>query len=68
MLKKFKGKPKKTQESYIQHIVETKIEYEKMILTVWFQFNGTEWDKRQNLIQKFENDELTEVVNRGEWV
>jgi hypothetical protein len=39
-----------------------------MTLDVLFQFNRSEWDKRTDLVQRFENDELTEVINSGEWL
>jgi hypothetical protein len=59
---------KSTQESYAQHIVFTQVEYAGMVLTIWYQFNGEEWDNRMELISKFEAGALTEVVNTGEWI
>jgi hypothetical protein len=69
MLKKFKGKGKFIYgEDFTLHFIRKTIKHKGMTLDVLFQFNRSEWDKRTDLIQKFENDELTEVVNSGEWL
>ena len=69
LVSKFKdvGRPSVT-ENEERHWVTEVIEHERMILRVTYMFNGSEWASHNELIDKYKNGELTEIVGTGEWI
>ena len=61
------GRPSVT-ENEERHWVTEVTEYERMILRVTYMFNGSEWASHDELINKYKNGELTEIVGTGEWI
>ena len=55
-------------ENEERHWVTEATEYERMMLRVTYMFNGSEWALHDELIKKYKNGELTEVVGTGEWI
>ena len=55
-------------ENEERHWVTEVTEHERMVLIVTYMFNGSEWASHKELIDKYKNGELTEVVGTGEWI
>jgi hypothetical protein len=55
-------------ENEERHWVTEVTEYEQMMLRVTYMFNGSEWASHKELIDKYKDGELTEVVGTGEWI
>ncbi len=55
-------------ENEERHWVTEVTEYERMMLRVTYMFNGSEWTSHKELIDKYKNGELTEIVGLGEWI
>lgn len=55
-------------ENEERHWVTEVTEHEQMVLIVTYMFNGSEWASHKELIDKYKNGELTEVVGTGEWI
>lgn len=55
-------------ENEERHWVTEVTEYERMTLRVTYMFNGSEWASHDELIKKYKNGELTEIVGTGEWI
>lgn len=55
-------------ENEERHWVTEVTEHEQMMLRVTYMFNGSEWASHKELIDRYKNGELTEVVGTGEWI
>ena len=55
-------------ENEERHWVTEVTEHEQMTLRVTYMFNGSEWASHDELINKYKNGELTEIVGTGEWI
>jgi hypothetical protein len=69
LVSKFKdvGRPSVT-ENEERHWVTEVTEYKQMTLRITYMFNGSEWASHNELISKYKDGELTEIVGTGEWI
>lgn len=60
-------RPSVTENEELYWVTEV-TEHEQMMLRVTYMFSGSEWALHNELIDKYKNGELTEVVGTGEWI